>query len=142
MGNAKVHHAVEASGFHIVADESCNGSRYYRDLVDESPPDLESLIDAIADRYFRIDCSCFSPNTERVENILRIVEDYAIDGVVHNVLLFCHGYNVEAKVIEDALGRQGIISRKVVTDYSFEDLEQLKVRAESFHEMLSERARV
>ncbi|MBM4162754.1 MAG: 2-hydroxyacyl-CoA dehydratase [Ignavibacteria bacterium] len=139
MGNWKVHYAVESSGLQIVADETCTGIRYFRDLVDEAPDDLEGMIDAIADRYFKIDCSCFSPNTERIEHVKKIIEEYAIDGVVQNILSFCHGYNVEAKVIEDMLAGLGIPSLKIVTDYSYEDLEQLKVRIESFRELLNSR---
>jgi len=136
LGNAKVHYAVESSGMRIVADESCTGSRYYRDLVDETPVTLEGLLDAVADRYFRIDCSCFSPNHERIEHLLDMAELYHVDGVVQNILSFCHGYNVEAKVVEQALQKRDIPMLKVVTDYSFEDLEQLRVRLEPFREIL------
>lgn len=139
MGNAKVHYAVESVGMQVVADESCTGMRYFRDLVDEEPDDLEGMLDAIADRYFKIDCACFSPNTERVDNIGRIIDEYKIDGVVQNILSFCHGFNVEAKVIENALTKKHIPSYKIVTDYSYEDLEQLKVRLESFKEMIVSR---
>jgi benzoyl-CoA reductase/2-hydroxyglutaryl-CoA dehydratase subunit BcrC/BadD/HgdB len=135
-GNTKVHYALEASGLRVVADESCTGSRYYRDLVDETPEDLDRMIEAIADRYFLIDCSCFSPNTERMENILNLVREYAVDGVVHNVLSFCHTYNIETRAIDKGLAKVRVPSLKIVTDYSFEDLEQLKVRMESFREIL------
>jgi benzoyl-CoA reductase/2-hydroxyglutaryl-CoA dehydratase subunit BcrC/BadD/HgdB len=137
MGNAKVHFAVESSGLQVVADESCTGMRYYRNMVDENIDDLETMIDAIADRYFGIDCSCFSPNTERIENIMEIIRDYKIDGVVQNILSFCHGYNVEAKTVELALAEKEIPSFKIVTDYSYEDLEQMKVRIESFKELIT-----
>jgi len=140
MGNAKVHYALESSGLRVVADESCTGIRYYRDLVDESAEDLDGMIEAIADRYMSIDCSCFSPNTERVENVLRIIKEYGVEGVVHNILSFCHTYNVESKVIDRALAAIHVPSLKIVTDYSFEDLEQLKVRVESFGELLCARS--
>jgi len=139
MGNAKVHYAVESSGMRIVADESCTGSRYYRGLVDESGETLEGLLDAVADRYFTIDCSCFSPNRERIDNLVEMVDTYRVDGVVQNILSFCHGYNVEAKAVEQALQKKQIPTLKVVTDYSFEDMEQLRVRMEPFREILQAR---
>jgi len=135
-GNAKVHYALESSGLRIVADESCTGIRYYRDLVDETAEDLDDMIEAIADRYLLIDCSCFSPNAERSQNIMNIVEEFKIQGVVHNILAFCHAYNIETKVIDNALAPARIPSLKIVTDYSFEDLEQLKVRIETFSELI------
>ena len=136
MGNAKVHHVVETSGMRIVADESCTGLRYFRDLVDETPTDMESMINAVADRYFAIDCSCFSPNRERLDHIVQTVKEYQVQGVVQNVLAFCHGYNVEAKAVENVLRKIFIPSIKIVTDYSDEDAEQLRVRLESFRELL------
>ena len=139
LGNAKVHYAIESSGMHIVADESCTGSRYYRDIVDESPETLEGLIAAVADRYFAIDCSCFSPNRERIDHLNTMVDEYRADGVVQNILSFCHGYNIEAKAVEQAMKKKGVPTLKIVTDYSFEDVEQLRVRLEPFRELLETR---
>ena len=136
LGNAKVHYVVESSGMQIVVDESCTGLRYYDVLVDENCTDLDSMIEAIADRYFTIDCACFSPNRERMENVVKVARDYNVKGVVQNILSFCHGFNIEAKAVENALGKTGIQSLKIVTDYSDEDIEQIRVRTESFAEVL------
>ncbi|MGD2245350.1 MAG: double-cubane-cluster-containing anaerobic reductase [Candidatus Aminicenantes bacterium] len=136
MGNAKVHHIVEASGLRIVADESCTGVRYYRNLVDETQTDLDGMLKAIADRYFAIDCSCFSPNKERLDNITQLVQEYNVRGVIQNILQYCHTYNVEAKVVENTLKELGIPSIKIETDYSQEDTGQIRTRIEAFAELL------
>lgn len=139
MGNAKVHHILESSGLRIVADESCTGTRFFRDLVDETPSDLDGQIEAIADRYFTIDCSCFSPNTERLDNIKQMAEEFRVEGVVQNILQYCHGYNIEAKAVENTLKTLDIPSLKIVTDYSQEDTGQIRTRVEAFAELLGER---
>ena len=139
MGNAKVHYIVESSGLQIVVDESCTGQRYYRELVDESPTDLDGMIKAIADRYFNIDCSCFSPNTERMENMNRLVKEFRVQGVVQNVLQYCHCYNIEAKAVELSLKKIGIPSIKIETDYSLEDSGQIRTRIEAFAEILEDK---
>ncbi|MFC2166488.1 double-cubane-cluster-containing anaerobic reductase [Acidobacteriota bacterium] len=136
LGYAKVHHVVESSGLQIVADESCTGLRYFRDLVNEDLNDLDEMIKAVADRYFGIDCACFSPNTERIENIQKLVKDYNVKGVVQSILQYCHTYNVEAKIVENSLKKKGIPSIKIVTDYSQEDLGQIRTRIEAFSELL------
>lgn len=136
LGYAKVHYAVESSGMNIVADESCTGTRYYSELVDEAETSLEGMMRAVADRYFSIDCSCFSPNTERLNNVVAMAKEYRVRGVVQNVLQYCHGYNVEAKAVEKALAKENIPNLKIVTDYADEDLEQLRVRIETFGELL------
>jgi benzoyl-CoA reductase/2-hydroxyglutaryl-CoA dehydratase subunit BcrC/BadD/HgdB len=137
MGNAKVHHVVESSGLRIVADESCTGLRYYRDLVDETATDLDGMIRAIADRYFAIDCSCFSPNRERLENVADLVRTFRARGVVQNILQFCHTYDIEAKALEGRLAKDGVPSLKIVTDYGEEDLEPIRVRVEAFAEVIA-----
>lgn len=136
MGYAKIHSIVESAGLRIVADESCTGQRYYRELVDEESDNLDEMIKAIAERYFKIDCSCFSPNKERLENIRNIVNEYKIDGVVQNILQYCHCYNVEAKIVENDLKKISIPSIKIVTDYSEEDIGQIRTRIEAFAEVL------
>jgi len=107
--------------------------------VDESPGRLEDMLNAIADRYFTIDCSCFSPNTERLDNIQELLAAYSVDGVIHNILQYCHGYNIEAGAIDNILKDQGIPSLKIVTDYSQEDAGQIRTRVEAFAELLDER---
>ncbi len=138
MGNAKIHYIVESAGMRIVVDESCTGLRYFRDLVDETPTDLDGMMKAIADRYFSIDCSCFSPNNERIENINRLVKEYNVQGVVHNILQYCHTYNIEAAAIDKSLNEIGIASIKIETDYSQEDVGQIKTRIEAFAEVIAE----
>ncbi len=138
MGYAKVHHIVENSGLQIVADESCTGLRYFRDLVNEDLNDLDEMMKAVADRYFGIDCACFSPNSERIENIQKLIKDYNVKGVVQSILQYCHTYNVEAKIVEKSLKKIGIPSIKIVTDYSQEDIGQIRTRIEAFAELLTD----
>ncbi|MEO0067518.1 MAG: double-cubane-cluster-containing anaerobic reductase [candidate division WOR-3 bacterium] len=136
MGNWKVHALVERSGGVIVWDESCTGSRYFEHLVDETAQDLDGQITAIAERYFKISCACFTPNQERIDAIVRRAQEFNVKGVVQYVLQTCHGYNIEAMRVEAALKGIGVPALKVVTDYSEEDTEQLRTRIEAFIEQL------
>jgi len=137
MGNWKLHSLIEQAGAAIVVDESCTGLRYYRDLVDETASGLSEQLDAIADRYMKIDCACFSPNNERMEVIPKIAEDYKVDGVVQYILQYCHGYNVEAIRVAGILKEHDVPSLKIETDYSQEDEGQLRTRIDAFLEQLS-----
>jgi len=134
--NWKLPFLVESSGAVIVGEESCIGSRNTRDLVDESGETLEAMLDAIADRYLRIDCACFTPNPERLEHIVAMARDLRADGVIHYGLSFCQPYAIEAFKVEKALKDAGVPMLSIETDYSMEDVEQLKTRVEAFVEML------
>ncbi len=134
--NWKLPYVTESAGAVIVGEESCIGTRNFRDLVDESGTTLDEMIDALAERYMQIDCACFTPNTERLENVTALAKDMRADGVIHYSLLFCQPYSHEAMKVDKALQDQGIPMISIETDYSMEDVEQLKTRIEAFVETL------
>ncbi len=134
--NWKLPFIVESSGAVIVGEESCIGTRNTRDLVSEEATTLDGMIDALVDRYLKIDCACFTPNLERQANIQSMVKDLKADGVLHYSLMFCQPYEHEAIKIEKTLHQAGVPMLAIATDYSMEDVEQLKTRIEAFVEML------
>ncbi|MGO9315964.1 MAG: double-cubane-cluster-containing anaerobic reductase [Syntrophobacteraceae bacterium] len=133
--NWKLPYIIESSGAVVVGEESCIGTRNTRDLVDESPQTMDGMIDAILDRYMKIDCACFTPNTERLDNIVKMAQDLKVKGVIHYGLSFCQPYAIEAYKVEKALTKAGIPMLSIETDYSMEDVEQLKTRVVAFVEM-------
>jgi len=137
MGNWKVHSLIEKGGASIVIDESCTGTRYFENLVDEKAIDLEGQLSALADRYMKINCACFTPNQERIEGLVKKTKDYNVNGVVQYILQYCHGYNVEAIRVDGALKQANIPSLKIETDYSEEDIGPLRTRIEAFIEKLA-----
>ena len=136
--NWKIHHIVESSGGVVVGEETCTGIRYFNDLVDESPATLDGLIDALVDRYLSINCSCFTPNDMRIDQVIQWAKEYQADGVIYYVLQFCHAYNVEYVKMERALKEAGIPVLKIESDYGDEDTGQIKTRIEAFMEQISQ----
>jgi benzoyl-CoA reductase/2-hydroxyglutaryl-CoA dehydratase subunit BcrC/BadD/HgdB len=110
--------------------------RYYENPVEETDGGLDVQVAAIAARYLKIDCSCFSPNDERLASIVRLAGEYRVDGVIQYVLQYCHTYNIEAIAVAGALKEAGVPSLKIVTDYSEEDTGQLRIRVDAFLEGL------
>jgi len=134
--NWKLPFIVESSGAVIVGEESCIGARNIRDLVDESGNTLEEMLDALVDRYMRIDCACFTPNQERLHNVVAMAQELKVKGVIYFALNFCQPYAIEAFKVGQALEAAGIPMLSIETDYSMEDVEQLKTRVEAFLEMV------
>lgn len=133
--NWKLPYIIESSGAVIVGEESCIGTRNTRDIVSETAQTVEGMIDNLVDRYMRIDCACFTPNTERLDNIVNMARELRVQGVVHYALSFCQPYAMEAYKVENALDKADIPMLALETDYSMEDVEQLKTRVEAFIEM-------
>ena len=76
------------------------------------------------------------PNPGRIEDILRLAKEYAVDGVIDVNLKFCCLYNTEGYTVEKALNDAGIPVLGVETDYTDADAEQLRTRIGAFIEML------
>jgi benzoyl-CoA reductase/2-hydroxyglutaryl-CoA dehydratase subunit BcrC/BadD/HgdB len=136
LPNWKVHNLVETAGAVIVGEESCIGTRYFKDLIDESSRDLDGQLEVLTDRYMQIDCSCFTPNTERIDQVIREYRDSGAQGVLHYSLQFCHTYNVEEIRIKEACQKEGIPYLSIESDYSPEDVGQLQTRIEAFLEQI------
>jgi len=134
--NWKLHHILETAGAVVVCEESCTGTRAFSDLVPENGGAVDEQLKAIAERYMEINCACFTPNEERLDDIVRLAREYQVDGVVHYNLQFCHTYANEAVKVERALATEGIPLLRLETDYSDEDVGQLRTRVDAFLEMI------
>jgi benzoyl-CoA reductase/2-hydroxyglutaryl-CoA dehydratase subunit BcrC/BadD/HgdB len=132
----KIPWIIETSGAVIVGEESCVGERGIRNLTDDAGQSVEALMEAIVDRYFKIDCAIFTPNPDRLAHIEEMVRAYKADGVIHYGLLFCQPYLMESIPVAKALEDKGIPTLRIDSDYSMEDVGQLKTRIEAFVEML------
>ncbi len=132
--NWKLPWIIESSGAAIVGEESCVGERGTRNLTDASGNTMDELIDAIVDRYFEVDCAIFTPNSDRLNHVKQMSSDYKVDGVIHYGLQFCQPYQIESLNIEKNLEYAEIPTLRIDSDYSMEDVEQIKTRVEAFVE--------
>mgnify|MGYP001223999006 CR=1 FL=1 len=134
--NWKLHSIVEELDAEIVVEETCTGTRYFENQVSDEGDTIDQLVKNLAARYMNINCACFTPNGSRLEDILKYVEEYDIDGVIYYNLSFCHTYAIEYKKVEKALKEKSIPLLNIETDYSEEDVGQIKTRVEAFLEMM------
>ena len=138
--NWKLHFVVESGGGVVVGEESCVGERNFKTLL----PDFSSVEEAVekmADRSMTVNCACFTPNDERMTDIETMSGALQARGVIHYALQFCTPYLYEAYKAKGAVEAMGLPFLKIETDYSMEDMGQLKTRVEAFLEILKEGAR-
>ena len=128
----KVVKVIEDAGAVVVVYENCTGAKQMdRQCKEEGDP-----ISNIADHYLQIGCSVMTPDTNRLELLDRLCEQFQVDGVVEMTLQACHTYAVEAYTIHRHLQEKGIPYLQLETDYSTSDIGQLATRAGAFVEML------
>ncbi len=136
LPNWKLHNIIETSGGIVVNEESCIGTRYYKDLIDEDSVSVHQQLERLTERYMKIDCSCFTPNIERIEQVLKEYEQSGAEGIIDYCLQFCHTYNIEAVKLRQACEERGIPFMAIESDYSPDDVGQLKTRVEAFIEQI------
>ena len=140
--NFKLPNLIEELGAIVVADESCVGERALYDPVGHPERNLRAQLTALAARYL-MPCICpsFAPNQDRLITLRRMIATHRVDGVVYHVLKGCVVYDFEVGRVEAALKELQIPVVRIETDYSPEDVEQLRTRIEAFVEMLIQRKR-
>ncbi|MDO8684878.1 MAG: double-cubane-cluster-containing anaerobic reductase [Armatimonadota bacterium] len=138
----KIHTIVESAGGVIIGEESCVGSRYYSTTTPSNDGALDGQLQAIADRHLGTHCACFTPNEERVGDIIEMAKALNADGVINYSLAFCQTYAAEAVKMEKALAKEGIPTISLESDFSMNDQGQLSTRVQAFIEMISSRLEV
>ena len=105
--------------------------------MDETKTTLDEQFMALSERYMKTNCACFTPNTGRIEDILELVKEYKVDGVIDCSLKFCCLYDTEKRSVASALKEAGVPVLSLETDYADSDAEQLRTRIGAFIELLN-----
>lgn len=130
-GTLKLVEVIEEAGGIVVAQETCSGIKPLDPVSEEGDP-----LTAIADKHFRIPCSCMTPNTGRLELLAELSKRYNAHAVVDLVWQACHTYNVESFAVGEFVRKELTLPYlKVETDYSPGDREQILVRVQTLLEM-------
>jgi benzoyl-CoA reductase/2-hydroxyglutaryl-CoA dehydratase subunit BcrC/BadD/HgdB len=124
----------------IISDEFCSGDRVLYDPIGIDENTKSDIINAIAEKYL-LPCTCpiFTSeegNRDRIDRLMTLIKDYRIDGVVYHVLRGCHLYAMEYMRIKNLLAKENIPIYYLDTEYTREDVGQMKNRIDAFMEML------
>ena len=143
--NWKIPNLIEESNPQgvIVVDELCSGDRLLYDPVGVDEWTMSDMIDAVADRYtLASTCPCFTSehgNEDRINWLLDRIKEYRVDGVIYYVVRGCILYAMEYARIKRILDRMNVPIYYLDTEYTREDVGQMKTRVEAFLEMLETR---
>jgi hypothetical protein len=86
-------------------------------------------------------CACFTPNTAREVRLRQFITDWKIDGVIYHVSQACHTYGMEQRRINREMEKMDIPVLNIETDFSQEDVEQIRTRIEAFLELITSKKR-
>jgi predicted CoA-substrate-specific enzyme activase len=135
-GAEKVINLIEEAGAKVVVQENCTGVKPLLEDVDETGDPLE----AIAKKYFHLECSCMTPNKGRFGLIDRLINEYRPEGIIDLVWMACLTYSVESTLLKRHIEENHKMPfLKIETDYSPSDIGQLRLRIESFLSLIESR---
>jgi benzoyl-CoA reductase/2-hydroxyglutaryl-CoA dehydratase subunit BcrC/BadD/HgdB len=127
----------------LVGDELCSSDRVLYDPVGIDEWTMDDMINGIAERYLMAStCPCFTSkdgNEDRVNWLLNKVKENKAQGVIYYVVRGCILYAMEYTRIKKALDKLDISVYYLDTEYTREDVGQMKTRVEAFLEMLTAR---
>lgn len=130
----KIFKIIEECGGLVVVPDSCTGMKTFLGEIEEGTNDP---IEAIAKRYLDIPCSCMTPNQKRLTAMSKMVEHFKPDVIIDFVLTACHSYNVESyRVGTYVTEKHGLPYLKIESDYSGNDIGQIKTKVEALFEMI------
>lgn len=140
--NFKVPLMVEELGAQIVGDESCLSGRLLYDPVVNMDFSKTSIIRSLAARYIAA-CTCpvFDNLEDRLASLQTRLDNSGAEGIIYHVLRGCVPYDFELAAVEKWAEEQDVPLLRVETDFSTEDVEQIKIRFEAFVEMINQRRR-
>ncbi|MEM2930916.1 MAG: 2-hydroxyacyl-CoA dehydratase family protein [Thermoproteota archaeon] len=127
----------------IVADELCSSDRLLYDPVGVDEWTMDDMFNAVAERYTLTSiCPCFTSkdgNEDRINWLLDRIKESKVNGVIYHVVRGCMLYAMEYARIKRILDRKNTPIYYLDTEYTREDVGQLKTRVEAFLEMLQAR---
>lgn len=140
--NYKVPLMLEDLGAQIVGDESCLSGRLMYDPVVPCDYSTDGMIRALTARYISA-CTCpvFDNIDDRLVSLKTRMDLSGAEGIIYHVLRGCVPYDFELAAVEAFAEKENIPILRIETDFSTEDMEQLKIRFEAFVEMIDQRRR-
>jgi len=127
---------IEEGGGLIVADSTCFGSRMFWQDVDE---EWDDPLQALARYYVADRPSCprvFDAYEGRATYIRKMIEDFAVDAVILERLMFCDSWGWEQYRLHHTFKEWGVPLLMLDREYTLGGQGQLRTRVQAFLETM------
>lgn len=133
MASSELVSLIERLGARVVCEDLCVGMQYFSSLVDEDPAEL---LDALARRYLAIPTARMVDTESRWDYLLRMAEDFRVDGIIYFALKFDDIYLFEYPHIRNKFQKAGYPVLFIEAENFLTSLGQIETRVQAFVEML------
>lgn len=129
--------ALEQHGGVVVTDDLCMGTQFWWKPVDTS---IADPMEALATHYLNdFTCARMVPCGDRFEEVLGLIKEWRVDGVVSEIMPYCVLYAHDQPMLRSRLEEEGIPLLELEVEYGTGFTGQIMTRAQAFVEMLSAR---
>ena len=135
MGDYKILDLAQRAGAAVVVEEFAEGMRHYWEKTSLNG----DLVEALADRYFRrrVPPAWFRPSRERIDFVMKLAKDFAVDGIIWYQLMYRESYDMQSFYFQRILEKEmGLRMLKVASDYDASEIGPLSTRVETFIETI------
>jgi benzoyl-CoA reductase subunit C len=126
---------IEHLGGIIVADDTCTGSQY----LNEDIEDTEKPLAAVASRYLKkVSCPVKAPSGPRFDHVLKMADVYDVQGVIFILEQYCDPQFFSYPDLRNTFQAAGIPCLMLETGDIAMPLGQIRSRVQAFLEILQE----
>jgi bzd-type benzoyl-CoA reductase N subunit len=138
MDNPQILELIEQCGARVVGDDLCTGTRQFWDTVERAGDPLADL-----SRHYlgRTPCPRMKDAPKRFDHVLRMVDEFRVDGVIFYTLKFCDPFLFDVPLLKGRLVDRRISTLLLEGDYTPGTLGRVRTRIEAFIEMLRQNVR-
>jgi benzoyl-CoA reductase/2-hydroxyglutaryl-CoA dehydratase subunit BcrC/BadD/HgdB len=138
IGDSLVLDILREMGGMVVIEEFAEGIKpYWEDVKSDGNP-----MEALADCYFmkRICPAWFRPGTERLDFLIKLAREFAVNGVIWYHLMFRESYKIESYYFPDRLKSEtGLRMLLLESDYDPSEAGPMATRIETFIQTIRRR---
>jgi benzoyl-CoA reductase/2-hydroxyglutaryl-CoA dehydratase subunit BcrC/BadD/HgdB len=125
---------IESAGATVAGIDTCFGRKHYNLKVAEGTSDP---LAAIAARYLlRPSCPRMIGIEEQILDLTNQITDTKAHGVIVSKIKFCDNLSYNIPVFQEAVAAAGARCLVLENDYEWSDIETLRIKVETFIEML------
>jgi len=135
LGDYRILELIENAGGVVVIEDFAEGIPPYWVSVNQNG----DLMQSIADCYFmqRVPPAWFRPGKERLDFLIKLAQDFNVDGVIWYQLMYRESYKTESYYFPKRLKKEvGVPMIKLESDYGPAETEPLRTRIETFIETI------
>jgi benzoyl-CoA reductase/2-hydroxyglutaryl-CoA dehydratase subunit BcrC/BadD/HgdB len=134
-GDYEILKLIEAAGGEVVAEELCEGMRYYWHSIENNGDPFQSL----AKGYLmdRVPCAFMrSSAKKRLDFTLKLIADFRASGMIWYELQCCEAYDQESYYFSKKMNERNIPMLIVESNYDVSDAGPLRNRIDAFIELV------